>query len=92
MGVLLGLFGITASILIGLKLIEASAIVLGLNDVCVLIGSIFYERLQSKMDKVEEENENLNRQLASFQVSSVVTVNNDTPSNLPDRFDTIYHH
>ncbi len=94
MGVILSIMGIASSVLIGLKYIVAGAVVIGITNLNILIGSISFERLQSEYDKVNGEIESLkmeNRRLTMFSFPHSVT-SEATSLDIPrDHFNSIYY-
>ena len=100
LGVSLGVCGLISSVLIGLEYIEASAIVLGITNLGIIIGAIFYERLQKNLDSIHNENSTLkdeNKQLTEWK-NTRTTIEDSAPDNdisasvtIPDPFDTIYY-
>ena len=104
-GVALGILGVTSSVLVGIHLIVAGAVVLGLTNIGIVFGGVMYDRLQLEANKINDENMSLkteNMRLTSFQAfpssqtitkqetTSPFNSQNDTQKNI-DSFDSIYH-
>lgn len=90
MAIVLSIIGGISSALIGMKIIVAGSVVMGVCNASIAVGGIAYERLQNIKNNLIMENKNLfnekielNRKLTEYKFPTSSN-NNDTPQSYVD--------
>ena len=94
----LGILGVITSALIGSHFIVASAVVLGITNLGIIIGSLAYEQLQNQYDAVEHDNKSLQNEVRRFttfqfptsQSQETPTTESSIESNQTEPFEQVF--
>ena len=91
-GVLLGVLGVSTSVLVSLNIIVASGVVLGITNLGIIVGAVCYDTMQSENDKLKIHNQNLQEE--NTALSNRISVALDSPRSLqsvePVNFNSIH--
>lgn len=94
MAVVLGFLGVVSSALIGLHLITATSIILGITNLGIVVGGVAYEKIQNDNDNLKIINQNLQEENTNLS-TRISKQFNDSPRSVgsiePVNFTSIHN-